>query len=271
MSPYNRAIPQRFTYSIYHFSPVIMPAMLKELKSQHRNIIQMAFNGYKNNEIAERLGMAQSSVSSILRSPLGQAYLHGLQDRAHEATLDVRKKLVSLNKAALDTFTRLLDPKEKKVPHSVQFNAAKDILDRNGYKAPDRLNIDMTLQTKTDEELDAEIAAIEASINKTVPASRNLPEIKSSLTQAISNSTSPPRSKPFFAVVPSAPCSPDHICTDEVSESLEDFSTPQDGFVVEKFEEEPFDEPFEEPVFVEDPAILDDLSFDPFHNIKGLK
>ena len=164
-------------------------AMLKELKSQHRNIVQMAFNGYKNNEIAERLGMAVSSVSIILRSPLGQAYLGGLQDRAQEATLDVRKKLLSLNKSALDTFERLLDPKQK-APHSVQYNAAKDVLDRNGYKAPDRLSIDMTLQTKTDEELDAEIAAIEASINRhNRPNDNNLPEIK---TQPVETSSDSP-------------------------------------------------------------------------------
>jgi predicted transcriptional regulator len=139
--------------------------MLKELRTQHRNIIQMSFNGYKNNEIAERLGMAQSSVSIILRSPLGQAYLKGLEDRAHETTLDVRKKLVSLNKFALDTFERLLNPKEK-APHAVQYNTAKDVLDRNGYKAPDRIFVDMTMQTKTDQEIDAEISAMQQSLAK---------------------------------------------------------------------------------------------------------
>jgi predicted transcriptional regulator len=139
--------------------------MLKELRTQHRNIIQMSFNGYKNQEIAERLGMAQSSVSIILRSPLGNAYLKGLEDRAKETTLDVRKKLVCLNKSALDTFERLLNPKEK-APHAVQFNTAKDVLDRNGYKAPDRLYVDMTMQTKTDQEIDAEISAMQQSLNK---------------------------------------------------------------------------------------------------------
>lgn len=236
--------------------------MLKELKSQHRNIIQMAFNGYKNNEIAERLGMAHTTVSTILRSPLGQAYLQGLQDKQHEATLDVRKKLVSLNKAALDTFTRLLDPKEKKVPHSVQFNAAKDVLDRNGYKAPDRLNIDMTLQTKTDEELDAEIAAIEASIKRTAGI-KNLPEINVSSKQSATNLSSSTKDniKSFAAVSPVQT----HLdlSSDPFEEplSLEDFSSEEaanlDDFLS-----------LEEPPLVEDPTILEDLSFDPFHNIK---
>ena len=226
--------------------------MLKELKSQHRNIIQMAFNGYKNQEIAERLGMAQSSVSTILRSPLGQAYLNGLQDRAHEATLDVRKKLVSLNREALDTFAHLLDKGSRKaVPASVQFNAAKDVLDRNGYKAPDRLNIDMTLQTKTDEELDAEIAAIEEAINRT--GGKNLPEIKKSLRQNLSFTTIPLASDHAVVTMPA----------NEDDLSLEDLfcTEEQAGLFIP-------DEDFEEPLLMEDTSILEDLSFDPFHNIK---
>lgn len=237
--------------------------MLKELKSQHRNIIQMSFNGYSNNEIAERLGMAHTTVSSILRSPLGQAYLNGLQDRAHEATLDVRKKLVSLNRAALDTFEHLLDSRSRKaVPAAVQFNAARDVLDRNGYKAPDRLSVDMTFQTKTDEELDAEIAAIEASINKT--HGKNLPEIKKSLKSTLTEQAIPTVGKsPSFTVVPSVSCPRSNAPSDiEDDLTLEDFFEPESQYT--EFSETDF----EEPILVEDPTVLEDLSFDPFHNIK---
>ena len=140
--------------------------MLKELRTNHRTIIQMKFSGFTNNEIAEKTGMTPATVSQIIRSPLGEAYLNGLQDRAKEDILDVRKKLISLNKDALKTFERLIDPKTK-APHSVQYNTSKDILDRNGYKAPDKYVIDMTLSTKTDEEIDAEINALETAINRT--------------------------------------------------------------------------------------------------------
>jgi len=140
--------------------------MLKELRTQHRTIIQMAFNGYKNKDIAERLEMSDCTVSQIIRSPLGQAYLEGLQDKAQEATLDVRKKLVSMNKSALSVLERIMNPSEK-APHSVQLTAAKDVLDRTGYKAPDRLHVDMTMTTKTDQEIDAEINAMQQSIAKT--------------------------------------------------------------------------------------------------------
>ena len=160
--------------------------MLKELRTNHRTIIQMKFSGFTNNEIAEKTGMAPATVSQIIRSPLGEAYLNGLQDRAKEDILDVRKKLVSLNKDALKTFERLIDPKTK-APHSVQYNTAKDILDRNGYKAPDKYVIDMTLATKTDEEIDAEINALETSINRTkkIGSSEVNKQIKDELTSAV--------------------------------------------------------------------------------------
>jgi hypothetical protein len=149
--------------------------MLKELRSQHRNIIQMSFTGFSNNDIAEKLEISHVTVSQVIRSPLGQAYLEGLQDRAQEATLDVRKQLISLNKDALATFTRILNPAEK-APHNVQLTAAKDVLDRNGFKAPDKHIHDITMNAKTDQEIDAEIAAMEIALKRNTLASDELIE-----------------------------------------------------------------------------------------------
>ena len=253
---------------------------LKELKSQHRNIIQMAFNGYKNNEIAERLGMAQSSVSIILRSPLGQAYMNGLQDRAQEATLDVRKKLVSLNKDALDTIARLLNPKEK-APHSVQFSAAKDVLDRTGYKAPDRLNVDMTFQTKTDEELDAEISAIEASVNRT--NRKDLPKVEShQVCESQINSNPPIINADSNLIVSSSLVSSTIVSDNDDDLSLEDFSEDETYYFTHGEDEDLAEEEIsfntnlyetehnlsDDSAYFEDPELLNNLSFDPFHNIK---
>lgn len=138
---------------------------LKQLKSQHRSICQMSFNGFTNNEIAEKTGMSPGTISCILRSPLGEAYINGMHDRVQEQTIDVRKQLIGMNKAALAAIDRILEPKNK-APFNVQLTAAKDVLDRNGYKAPDRINVDMFVQ-KTDEEIDKEIAAMEAAIART--------------------------------------------------------------------------------------------------------
>jgi len=136
--------------------------MLKELRTQHRNIIQMSFSGFKNQEIAEKTGMSPATISQILRSPLGKAYLNGLNDRAQENTIDVRKKLISLNKDALGTIERILNPQQK-APFNVQLTAAKDVLDRNGYKPSDKFEIDV-FSHKSDDEIEAEIRAMEAAI-----------------------------------------------------------------------------------------------------------
>lgn len=169
--------------------------MLKELRTQHRTIIQMVFSGFKNKDIAERLEMSDTTVSQIVRSPLGQAYLEGLQDKSQEATLDVRKKLVSMNKGALDVLERIMNPAEK-APHSSQLSAAKDVLDRTGYKAPDRLHVDMTMQTKTDKEIDAEINAMQQSISKTYlqsPEAETLEQKNTSETKEVAFTNEQPR------------------------------------------------------------------------------
>jgi hypothetical protein len=144
--------------------------MLKELKSAHKNVLQLSFNGFKDTEIAEKLGLHVVTIHNIKNSPLGKSYLDGLNDKMKEASLDVRKELISMNRSALDTFKRLLISSNK-VPASVQYNVAKDIMDRNGYKAPDKIIMDMNFKTKTDAEIDAEIEALEGSIHKTTAGS----------------------------------------------------------------------------------------------------
>jgi len=162
--------------------------MIKTLRTQHRNIIQMSFNGFRNHEIAERLSMTEPTISQIINSPLGQAYLGGLNDRAKENTLDVRKQLISMNSAALSTFERILNPASPKVPYNVQYNTAKDILDRNGFKPTDKVNIDLTLQTKTDEEIEAEITALTNSIEAAKHLDKVIPSNQSETIEESSES-----------------------------------------------------------------------------------
>jgi hypothetical protein len=211
--------------------------MLKELRTQHRTIIQMAFNGYRNKDIAERMEMSDCTVSQIIRSPLGQAYLKGMQDKAQEATLDVRKKLITLNASALGVLERVMNPAEK-APHSVQLTAAKDVLDRSGYKAPDRLHVDMTLQTKTDQEIDAEINAMQQSIAKTYTQSPN------QVTTGITLHQSQPSNQPNIAQNEFDPFTDEH--QDAGLETDQDLSTDQDLAYLNDTFEFPEDSQFSE-------------------------
>lgn len=180
--------------------------MLKELRANHRAIIQMSFNGFRNQEIAEKTGMSPGTISQILRSPMGQAYMNGLQDRAQENTIDVRKKLIDMNKDALATLSRILDPKVK-APYNVQLSAAKDVLDRNGYKPSDKFEIDV-FSHKSDEEIENEIRAMEAAVARNQlsqsasvqeaqnsPALDGVPEVKSAAWNDDSNEFSSSQSE----------------------------------------------------------------------------
>ena len=110
--------------------------MLQELKTHHREVARLRFEGLSPKDIAERTDSPIQTVYSILRDPLCKSYLDGLHDKADSTTIDVRRKLAEMNTQALDTLKWLLTSGD--IPPSVQLGAAKDVLDRNGYKPPER-------------------------------------------------------------------------------------------------------------------------------------
>jgi hypothetical protein len=105
--------------------------MLQQLKSQHREIARLHFEGMRPAEIAAEVGMSISSVGAIIRDPLCQAHLERLADKADGNVIDVRKRLAEMNAKALDTLDNLLSDAD--VSDSVQLKAAQDVLNRNGY------------------------------------------------------------------------------------------------------------------------------------------
>ena len=110
--------------------------MLQELKTQHREIARLRFEGVTPQDIAKRLNMSYQSVSAILRDPLCKSYLEGLHDKADTKVIDVRKRLAEMNVDALKVFQYILT--SKKVTDPVKLSAAKDVLDRTGHKVPEK-------------------------------------------------------------------------------------------------------------------------------------
>ena len=195
----------------------------------------MSFNGFSATEIAEKLDLTEQTVYKVINSELGKAYMNGLDDKMQNNTLDVRKELISMNRDALNTFKRLLNPKEK-APASVQFNTAKDILDRSGYKAPEK--IDLNFYNKSDDEIDAEITALQESINKVYV--------------------------PPAALQPESGDSPESV--DNASESVDNTPALQPGSEDAPIEDFPI-EAQADPVVQ---AVLENKEFDPFNNIKDI-
>ncbi len=115
-------------------------------------------------DIQAKTDVPLQSIYRILKDPICKSYINGLGDRMDQTTLSVRERLMKLNDNALEAFEDILS-KDSKAPYSVQASVGKDILDRTGHKAPEKANINLTLQSKSDEEIDAQIAMLKSQLD----------------------------------------------------------------------------------------------------------
>jgi len=111
--------------------------MLKELQTHHREIARMKFQGFTPQEIATRSGTKIAGVYTILRDPLCQSFLSGLNDKADQQVLETRGRLHTLENTVLDRAEEMLE-KNAATPAAAKVALFKDIMDRNGYKAPEK-------------------------------------------------------------------------------------------------------------------------------------
>lgn len=111
--------------------------MLNTLRTHHKEIVRLSFQGMKPADIALKLEAKLQTVYKILRDPLAQGYLEGLQDKADDIVLDVRSKLAEMNKPALEGLLEIVEGGEG-ISRPVQLSAIKDVLDRNGHKPVER-------------------------------------------------------------------------------------------------------------------------------------
>lgn len=123
--------------------------MLNQLKTQHREVARLAFEGFRAVEISTKTSLAISTVRSILCDPLCKAYIANLDEAASDNVIDVRKRLSTMNVKALDVIDDMLS---LEVPPAVALRAAHDILDRTGYQPVQQHQHLHTHLTKSDVE-----------------------------------------------------------------------------------------------------------------------
>jgi hypothetical protein len=123
--------------------------MLKQLKSHHKEIARLKVLGYTPAEIAEKTGTALQTVYANLRDPICQGFMDGLSDKLDKEVISVRKRLIDMNSAALSVMEDIMS-KDSKAPYSVQFAAAKDNLDRTGYKIEEKITHEVSFLTAQD-------------------------------------------------------------------------------------------------------------------------
>ena len=140
--------------------------MLKQLKSHHKEIARLKVLGYTPAEIAEKTGSNLQTVYANLRDPICQGFMDGLSDKLDKEVISVRKRILDMNQLALSVMEDIMS-KDSKAPFSVQFAAAKDNLDRAGYKAEEKVTHEVSFLTAKDlEELNKSASGVDVSYMK---------------------------------------------------------------------------------------------------------
>lgn len=103
---------------------------LSSLKTRHREIARLMLLGKTNNEISEMVGITAARISQIKSDPMFVGYLASLEEQCDRQVIDVRQRLADISHKALDVVEGLLADDKS----SIKLAAAKDILDRAGYK-----------------------------------------------------------------------------------------------------------------------------------------
>lgn len=116
------------------------PAPLTAMSDRHHAIVRMATLGYKNTEIAQKLGITPESVGQVRRSPIAKLKTGEIQDRLYEEAFDAAKEIQATLPAAIKIMQRIVNDGELRegdewcsTDRGHQLQAAKDLLGMNGF------------------------------------------------------------------------------------------------------------------------------------------
>lgn len=127
------------------------------LRPIHKQIIALSAAGCKNREIAEMLDVGEAWVSKILRHPEAQALRNEMVAEYVTALHgDARELIASHTKEAILTVVGLM----RSSKDNIRLMAAKDVLDRGGFKPQERIlatNINLSA---------SDAAAIQAALHE---------------------------------------------------------------------------------------------------------
>lgn len=124
----------------------------KMLSDRYHQILRLHLLGYKNREIAVRLGIAESTVSIALNSNLGRCYSAMQRAELDGTAIEAAREIRNLAAKAVKLIEGVMESEE--APASVRLRAAQDILDRAGFSAPKQREIEASPVSLTTEELD---------------------------------------------------------------------------------------------------------------------
>jgi predicted DNA-binding protein YlxM (UPF0122 family) len=127
----------------------LLDSSIKLLNPKQQRFVHMYLSGqYKISEMAELLHMSQNGVRLWLKKPEIRKIIDEYQAEEDEI---VKQGLKALQLKALQKMADLIDSKID----GIAYQAARDILDRNGKKAPTKQEVNVEIYTFEKQMVDA--------------------------------------------------------------------------------------------------------------------
>lgn len=105
---------------------------IQNMWQHHHEIVRLTLLGHKPKEIAERLQITPQTVSNTLNSRIVRDKLDIMRAQRDAVTVDVATAIADLAPKAVAAIGAMIE--KEGISDAVRLNAAKDVLDRSGFK-----------------------------------------------------------------------------------------------------------------------------------------
>lgn len=139
-------------------SPERQHWVVSKMWDLHHEIARMIMLGWKNVEIADKLGITSQTVSNVRNSPVVQEHVAVLQAARDADTVDISKEIKEIVPEAMELLKDIIrgDNDGRTASISLRAREANNMLARVGHGVPHKVqseSVSMTLTSKDIEEI----------------------------------------------------------------------------------------------------------------------
>lgn len=112
---------------------------IQNMWERHHEIVRLTLLGHAPKDIAHKLGVTPQTICNTLNSKIVRDKLEIMRAQRDAATVSAAQAIKDLAPKAIAIVDKILQSELGTVSPAVQLSAAKDILDRNGHKPPEKV------------------------------------------------------------------------------------------------------------------------------------
>mgnify|MGYP001562298753 CR=1 FL=1 len=173
-----------------------MSYAIKVIRPRHHLIIQYAFNGLTNIEIAQKIGLSTATIGCVLRSPAAQAEMSRLASLSVEKSVDIPARVALHNELVGAATTGLRINKalmqDPFVKAETRSKISQHFMDRVLFNRND----DNDTEHESYRDILRKLDKLQATISPIIPASVESPVLDVEVAEIISMPVSVPGASP---------------------------------------------------------------------------